>query len=313
MLRPSFQRDENMKRQTLRATCVSLFWLLLLPFQSALAADSQATLSVTLPSSLQAGATATLSSSGGSGSGAVTYASSTTSICTVSGTTVTAVAAGTCQITVTKAADSAYLVATGSGSFTVTAVVNDTAPPSLSASSISITPSAVFENGTVTVSVPITDVSGVQSASVTLTRNPSSINVGDVGLTTGSFQLTRTSGTATNGTWSASSGINFGGGSSTGFLVSGIYDVVVTATDTKGLTISVTQPAILTVGRQAGGPTLLSPTSSVNSIMRGQSVTFTIRVVSYVNSVSAARVNISTLSLTSNLTRISGKIGRAHV
>jgi len=50
----------------------------------------------------------TLSSTGGTGTGGVTYVSNTPSVCTVSGTTLSAVAAGFCSITTTKAADSTY-------------------------------------------------------------------------------------------------------------------------------------------------------------------------------------------------------------
>jgi hypothetical protein len=58
--------------------------------------------------------TTTLSTTGGSGSGAVTYATSTPTICSVtSAGVVSAVAVGTCSLTATKASDgSSYLAAT---------------------------------------------------------------------------------------------------------------------------------------------------------------------------------------------------------
>ena len=56
--------------------------------------------------------TLTLSATGGSGSGAVTYTSDTLSVCTVSGSTVTILAAGTCTVSATKASDTNYLSAT---------------------------------------------------------------------------------------------------------------------------------------------------------------------------------------------------------
>jgi mono/diheme cytochrome c family protein len=64
-------------------------------------------------------ATATLGSSGGSGTGAVTYASSNTAVCTVSGTTLNLVGGGTCTITATKATDTNYLVASDTIGVTV--------------------------------------------------------------------------------------------------------------------------------------------------------------------------------------------------
>ncbi len=69
---------------------------------------NQAAITGNVPITLRAGQSGTLSSTGGTGTGAVTYASNTPSICTVSGTTLSAVAAGFCSITTTKAADSTY-------------------------------------------------------------------------------------------------------------------------------------------------------------------------------------------------------------
>jgi hypothetical protein len=60
------------------------------------------------PAALTVGAAATLSSSGGTGAGAVTYTSLSTGVCTVSGTTVTMIAVGTCTVQATKAQDTQY-------------------------------------------------------------------------------------------------------------------------------------------------------------------------------------------------------------
>jgi hypothetical protein len=74
---------------------------------------AQATLVVAATkTSLKTGQTTTISTSGGSGTGAVTY-SVTAGGCVISGTTLTAPStAATCTITASKAADNAYLVAT---------------------------------------------------------------------------------------------------------------------------------------------------------------------------------------------------------
>lgn len=80
---------------------------------------AQATLvAVATPTTFLTTASSVLSTTGGSGSGAVTYtvASGT---CTVSGTTLSASAAGTCTVTAKKAADTSYLEAT-SAAVTVT-------------------------------------------------------------------------------------------------------------------------------------------------------------------------------------------------
>ena len=62
-------------------------------------------------SSIHVGQSTTLSSTGGSGTGAVTYAL-TAGPCSVSGSTVTGMGAGVCLVTATKAADSTFSSAT---------------------------------------------------------------------------------------------------------------------------------------------------------------------------------------------------------
>jgi hypothetical protein len=72
---------------------------------------SQATLTaIATPSTLSYGATATLSSSGGSGSGAVSFSVGASTGCSISGGTTLNVVdvAGTCAVTATKAADTNY-------------------------------------------------------------------------------------------------------------------------------------------------------------------------------------------------------------
>ncbi len=66
--------------------------------------------------------TTTLSTTGGSGTGAVTYTTSTPLICSVSVGVVTAITAGNCLITATKATDGNYYSATSSA---ITIIVSD--------------------------------------------------------------------------------------------------------------------------------------------------------------------------------------------
>jgi hypothetical protein len=75
---------------------------------------SQATLTaVATPSTITYGVTSTLSTTGGSGSGAVTFSVGASTGCSVAGTTLTATdVSGTCNVTATKAADEYYLSAT---------------------------------------------------------------------------------------------------------------------------------------------------------------------------------------------------------
>lgn len=73
---------------------------------------AQATLvAVATPSSFLTTGSSTLSTTGGSGTGAVTYAVAS-GTCTISGSTLSATAAGTCTVTAKKAADTSYLEAT---------------------------------------------------------------------------------------------------------------------------------------------------------------------------------------------------------
>ena len=82
---------------------------------------AQATLTaVATPSTVVYGNTSTLSTTGGSGTGAVTYGVGTSTGCSVNGTTLSVInASGTCAVTATKAADSNYNSAT-SAPITVT-------------------------------------------------------------------------------------------------------------------------------------------------------------------------------------------------
>ncbi len=75
---------------------------------------NQATLTViATPSTVAYGSTSTLSSSGGSGTGVVTFSAGASTGCSVAGTTLSVTnASGTCLVTATKAADTNYTAAT---------------------------------------------------------------------------------------------------------------------------------------------------------------------------------------------------------
>ena len=79
--------------------------------------SNQATLSVNAPASLTyGGATGTMTASGGSGGGALTYSAGISTGCAVLVDVLSVTnASGTCTVTATKAADASYLAATSSG------------------------------------------------------------------------------------------------------------------------------------------------------------------------------------------------------
>ena len=79
------------------------------------ATQTALTTPVATPSTVAYGATATLSTSGGSGTGALTYSVATGGAnCSISGTTLTVTAVGNCTVVASKAADSNYYAATSS-------------------------------------------------------------------------------------------------------------------------------------------------------------------------------------------------------
>ena len=81
---------------------------------------SQTITNFNAPTSINIGATGTVSATGGASGNAVTFSSTTTNVCTVSGSLVTGVAAGQCTIAANQAGDSNYLAAQMTQSFTVT-------------------------------------------------------------------------------------------------------------------------------------------------------------------------------------------------
>jgi hypothetical protein len=139
-------------------------------------AASQAALTVTgVPGAAQAyGATFTVSSSGGSGTGAVTFAA--TGSCSVSGTTVTVTSgAGTCSVTATKAADTGYAIATSTAATvsatpaTQTALMVTGVPGAARAYGATFTVASSGGSGTGAVTFGATGSCSVSGTTVTMT------------------------------------------------------------------------------------------------------------------------------------------------
>lgn len=153
----------------------------------------QGALSISVGSaSLTVGGTTTITrTADGSGSGAYSY-SSDSAHCTISGTTITAATAGSCNITVTRAGDSVYAPKTSAAvAVTVAAAPPNNsggtgggggAPPIVSTGVGAITGTATYDSGgTVKCEAPVysqtpTSVkftwSGIASGSVTVTTSP---------------------------------------------------------------------------------------------------------------------------------------------
>lgn len=125
---------------------------------------SQSTLTVVpAATTINPNGTTSLTSSGGSGTGAVTYAVASGG-CTVSGTTLTAPSnTGTCTVTATKAADSSYAAVT---SAPITITVSAVPAPTVTATS----PNTGTTAGGTSVTITGTDFTG--ATGVTIGGNP---------------------------------------------------------------------------------------------------------------------------------------------
>ena len=87
--------------------------------------SAQAPLSVSgNPSTTTVGSTISLSAVGGSGSGAVTFSTNSSGVCSISGNVLTAIAAGACVVIVSKATDGLYAATTGNSTFNITNVID---------------------------------------------------------------------------------------------------------------------------------------------------------------------------------------------
>ena len=129
---------------------------------------TQATLSVTSdPTSIYVNGASTLSASGGSGSGAVTY-NYVSGPCNLSGATLTGTGAGDCIVTATKAADSTYDSATSSP---VTVAVSLAPQATLV---VVPNPSSINVNGTTTLST--TGGSGSGAVTYNLVSGPCTLS-----------------------------------------------------------------------------------------------------------------------------------------
>jgi|GEM_PF-3122320 len=130
-------------------------------------ANPQATLYLTAnPTGINVGSFSTLSTSGGSGTGSVSY--NTTGPCTIAGNVLTGTSVGSCVVTATKAGDSTYVAAT-SNAVTIVVGLSPQATLNLSASSTSI-----IINGNSTLST--TGGSGSGAVTYNVLSGPCSLN-----------------------------------------------------------------------------------------------------------------------------------------
>ena len=227
----------------------------------------------------------------------------TVKVTNASGNVVTTLPVGSNQTYITGLSGSTtykvFLVATdtaggtkSSAALTITTLIPaDVQAPVINSNSVTVTPSSLYENGNISLVVPASDNVGISLISARIRINGQTVSSGGNGLTTGVFNLSRTSGTSSLGTWTGISGMNFKYGQSDGYLLPGIYDVDISATDGAGNTSSVTKEAAFILGAQAGGAIIASANveSVSGSFLPGSTVRINANVVAYNQSISAVR------------------------
>ncbi len=209
---------------------------------------------------------------------------------------VTGLTAGTSYAVYITATDAAGGSKSSAPLATITQAAADTQAPIIDLNNVTVSPTSLYENGSISISAPISDNVGVASVTVV---------IGQL-----SFNLSRTAGNSASGTWSASSGMNFRQGASDGYLQPGVYSPVITATDSAGNSSSVTKSAAFILGQQAGGATITSANAvSVSGVLYpGGTVQITANVIAYNQTISAVRFNSDGNNLNRNgvLSEVSG-------
>ena len=209
---------------------------------------------------------------------------------------ITGLNAGTSYNVYITATDSAGGSKSSVALVTSTQAAADTQAPIIDLNNVTVSPTSLYENGTITIVVPISDNVGVASVSAV---------IGPL-----SFNLTRTGGTSTSGTWTGSSGMNYRGGQSDGYLPPGVYSPVITATDSAGNASRVSSSAAFILGQQAGGATIASANAISTSgiLYPGGTVQITANVIAYNQTISAFRFSSDGYNLNKNgvLTEVSG-------
>jgi hypothetical protein len=226
-------------------------------------AEQAALTAIATPDTIVFGATSALSTTGGSGTGPVSFAvTEGMANCSISGSTLTATGVGTCTVTATKAGDDNYLPATG----TVVVTVNQAPQAALTAIA---TPQNIVFNGTSALST--TGGSGTGTVSFAVTANPANCSITDSTLTgtgVGTCEVTATkaadanylaaSATVTVTVGQAPQTISFG--ANPGPFTFGGTAGSVTATASSGLDVSfgTSSPSVCSVDASTGAITILT-------------------------------------------------------
>jgi ribosomal protein S11 len=226
---------------------------------------SQAALSL-VDTTLTLGSTLTLSTSGGSGSGLVSFVVSSVGSagCSLSGSVLSVTSSGTCTVTASKAADATYAAAS-SGAVTITASKR-------TQSALSLVDTALIAGSTLTLSTSGGSGSGLVSFVVSSAGSAGCSLSGAVLSVTSSGTCTVTASKAADATYAIGS--------------SGAVTITVTAATTTTTSTTTTAPPALSIEIQAPVTTVaqgqaslatIAPTTTV-SARRAQSTTTTTEV-----------------------------------
>ena len=226
---------------------------------------SQAALSL-VDTTLTLGSTLTLSTSGGSGSGLVSFvvSSAGSAGCSLSGAVLSVTSSGTCTVTASKAADATY-AAGSSGAVTITAAKR-------TKSALSLVDTALIAGSTLTLSTSGGSGSGLVSFVVSSAGSAGCSLSGAVLSVTSSGTCTVTASKAADATYAIGS--------------SGAVTITVTAATTTTTSTTTTAPPALSIEIQAPVTTVaqgqaslatIAPTTTV-SARRAQSTTTTTEV-----------------------------------
>ena len=211
------------------------------------------------------GTTPTLSASSSAGGGyVVTFTSSTTGVCTVSGTTLTFVTAGTCTINADQAGDSSFLAASQvSRSFTVNPIAPDA--PTIG------TATAGDTQASVAFTAPV-NFGGAAITSYTVTASPGGLT--GTGASSPIVVADLTNGVAYSFTVTATNSAGTGSASATSNMITPAAAQTITFANPGGQTFGTTPTLTATTDATGLTPTFTSSTTGVCTITSGGLLTF---------------------------------------
>lgn len=222
---------------------------------------SQATLSITSPATLTFGSTYTLGTTGGSGTGAVTFSAGASTGCAITGATLSVtLVSGTCVVNATKLADDNYLVAVSSeASVTLLkatpaiSITSKLPSPSVTGQAYTINFTVTHSAGTPTGSAEVNDGSGTLAGKCT-----SALSAGS-----GSCSITSTSGSFDSLSITYDGDVQFTETSQTFLHTVNKADSILEITATSSATTVTGEPYTISVLAGAVNPGVGTPTGSV--------------------------------------------------